>query len=718
LTLYSRRQFLRASATAGGGLLLAFRLPGKGNSRSGAAGVTEVFAPNAFIRISPSAPISLTMPQAEMGQGIHTAHAMIIAEELDVNLTDVQIEASPPSDALYGNPIFHIQVTGNSNSVRAFFLPLRNAGATARALLVEAAAQLWEVEWISCRTAEGMVIHDASARQMSYGSLATRAAGITLKGEVKLKSPKDFKLIGSTAKRLDTPHKVNGGAVYGIDVLPNNVQFAVLAACPVFGGKVQHADVEAARRIPGVRHVVVLDDLVSVIGDHTWAAKQGLKALQPKWQEDVGIGIDSASIWRQMAKASEQSGTTAITRGDVDQALVRHERLEATYQLPLLAHATMEPMNCTVHVRKDACEVWAGSQVQARAQAVAAQITGLPIDQVIFHNQLLGCGLGRRLEVDMVEKAVRIAQQVPTPVKVIWSREEDIQHDAYRPAYYDRLTASVQNGKILAWNHRITGSAVFARWFPPAYTHNIDIDGVDSAVDMPYEIPNFRVQFVREEPANVPTGFWRGVGPNNNVFAVESFIDEIAAYAGQDPVHFRLSLLDKTPRLKAALECVTQQIGWSNPLPPGVGRGVSVQPSFGSFLATAIELEVDPSGEIHLRRIASAVDTGIRINPDTIEAQIQGGLIVGLTAALYGNITIRDGRVEQSNFHDYRMLRINEIPSIEVHTIPSDEPPGGVGEAGTTSGSAALCNAIFAATGVRVRRLPVDRALLVGKRRA
>jgi isoquinoline 1-oxidoreductase beta subunit len=301
---------------------------------------------------------------------------------------------------------------------------------------------------------------------------------------------------------------------------------------------------------------------------------------------------------------------------------------------------------------------------------------------------------------------------------VIWSREEDIQHDAYRPAYYDRLTASVQNGKILAWNHRITGSAVFARWFPPAYTHNIDIDGVDSAVDMPYEIPNFRVQFVREEPANVPTGFWRGVGPNNNVFAVESFIDEIAAYAGQDPVHFRLSLLDKTPRLKAALECVTQQIGWSNPLPPGVGRGVSVQPSFGSFLATAIELEVDPSGEIHLRRIASAVDTGIRINPDTIEAQIQGGLIVGLTAALYGNITIRDGRVEQSNFHDYRMLRINEIPSIEVHTIPSDEPPGGVGEAGTASGSAALCNAIFAATGVRVRRLPVDRALLVGKRRA
>jgi isoquinoline 1-oxidoreductase subunit beta len=460
---------------------------------------------------------------------------------------------------------------------------------------------------------------------------------------------------------------------------------------------------------------VLLDDLAAVIADHTWGAKQGLNALQLKWQTTEASGVDSAGIWRRMAEASEQSGVTAISHGNVDNALGRYHRLEAVYQLPLLAHATMEPMNCTVHVREDACEVWAGSQVQARVQAEAARITELPINRIIFHNQLLGCGLGRRLEIDMIEKAVRIAQRARGPVKVTWTREEDIQHDAYRPAYYDRLSAAIHNGKIIAWNHRITGSAVFARWFPPAYAHGIDIDTVDSAVDMPYELPNFRVQFVREEPANVPTGFWRGVGPNNNVFAVESFIDEIAALTAQDPVRFRLGMLNKCPRLKAVLDLAARKIGWGRALPSRVGRGVSVQPSFGSFLATAIELDVDLQGEIHLRRIVSVIDTGIRINPNGIESQIQGGLIVGLTAALYGDITIRDGRVEQSNFHDYRMLRINEVPPIEVHSVESTAPPGGVGEAGTTSGSAALCNAIFAATGVRVRRLPIDRTLLAAR---
>jgi isoquinoline 1-oxidoreductase beta subunit len=717
MTFYSRRRFLKTSATAAGSLLVAFHLPDKGQARGALGRDANVFAPNAFVRIDTTGRITLTMPQVEMGQGIHTAHAMIIAEELDVSLAQVELESSAPSDSLYGNPIFHLQVTGNSNSVRAFFMPLRTAGATARALLVEAAAKQWRVDPSACRTEQGTVIHDVSARRAAYGRLATRAARITLETPVSLKPPAAFRLIGQRSKRLDTPAKVNGRAVYGIDVLPENVQFAAIATCPVFGGTVDQVDEGAASRVPGVRQIIVLADLVAVIGDNTWAAKQGLMALQPKWHEEVGQGIDSAGIWQRMAKASEQSGATAIARGDVDKALQGGERIEATYQLPFLAHATMEPMNCTVHVREDACEIWAGSQVQARAQAVAAELTGLPVERIIFHNQLLGCGLGRRLEVDMIDKAVRIGQRVGTPVKVLWSREEDMQHDAYRPVYFDRLAARIEQGKLFAWNHRITGSAVFARWFPPAYAHGVDIDGVDSGIDMPYDIPHFRVQFVREEPANIPTGFWRGVGPNNNVFAVESFIDEIAANIGRDPVDFRLGMLNKAPRLRAPLEWVAEAIGWGKPVDaPGVGRGVSVQPSFGSFLATAIELEVTSSGDIRLRRIVSAVDTGIRINPDTIEAQIQGGLIVGLTAALYGNITIRGGRVQQSNFHDYRMLRINEIPPIEVHTIPSDEPPGGIGEAGTTSASAALCNAIFAASGVRVRRLPVDRAMLAGKR--
>jgi isoquinoline 1-oxidoreductase beta subunit len=376
----------------------------------------------------------------------------------------------------------------------------------------------------------------------------------------------------------------------------------------------------------------------------------------------------------------------------------------------------MEPLNCTVHVRPGLCEVWVGTQVLTRAQAVAAKVTGLSLDRVIVHNLLIGGGFGRRLEVDSVEKAVRIAQQVDGPVKVMWTREEDIQHDFYRPVYRDRLSATLANGRINGWKHRVTGSSIIARWLPPAFQKGIDIDAVDGAADMPYDIPNLRVEYVRDEPPAVPTGFWRGVGPNNNVFAVECFIDELAKKAGKDPVAFRGDLLGKSPRLKAALDLAAAKSGWGGALPPRVGRGVAVQTAFGSFIATVAEVEVDANGEVRLRRIVSAVDTGIVVNPDTVIAQLQGGLVFGLTAALYGEITIDKGRVRQSNFHDYRMLRINQMPAIEVHLIASGEAPGGIGETGTTAGPPALNNAILAATGVRLRRLPIDRnALAVRK---
>jgi isoquinoline 1-oxidoreductase beta subunit len=709
----SRRTILKVSAALGGGLLLGF---GFASSRGDAA--AAAFAPNAFIRIASDGQVTLIMPQAEMGQGIYTAHAMILAEELDADFAKVVVEASPPSDALYGNPAFQLQATGNSNSVRAFWTPLRKAGAGTRAMLVQAAAQMWKADPATCRTESHAVIHDASGRRIEYGALAADAARMTPPADPPLKPVSAFRLIGKPLKRVDTPDKVTGKAPFGIDMMPQGVKFATLAACPVFGGKVAHVDDSAAKAVPGVRQIVVLDDLVAVVGDHMGAAKRGLEALVISWDEGPNATIDSAEIWRDIAAASEAPGATAKAVGDADKALGEGDRLDAIYQMPFLAHAPMEPINCTVHVRPDACDVWCGIQVQARAQAIAAKLTGLPLEKVQFHNQLLGGGFGRRLEIDGVEKAVRIAQHVDGPLKVVWTREEDIQHDIYRPVYHDRLSATLKDGKVHGWNHRITGSSVVARWLPPAYTHDVDFDAVDSAVDMPYDIPHFRVQYVRREPPAVPTGFWRGVGPNNNVFAIESFIDDLAHKSGQDPLAFRRAMLGKTPRLLAALDLATSKAGWGQPLPKRVGRGIAAQTAFASFIATVAEAEIDTSGDVHLRRIVCAVDTGIAVNPDTIVAQLQGGLIFGMTAALFGEITIAKGRVQQSNFNDYRMLRMNEVPPIEVHLIPSGEAPGGIGETGTTAAPPALANAIFAATGIRLHKMPVDRDILAGRKPA
>jgi isoquinoline 1-oxidoreductase subunit beta len=712
----TRRTFLEASLAVGGALLVGFHLPSK--DASAAAGEKAVFAPNAFIRIDGKGKITLIMPQVEMGQGIYTAVAMILAEELDAAFDQVVLEAAPPNDKLYANPTFGLQVTGNSNSVRAFWMPLRKAAAGARAMLVQTAAQIWKVDPASVRTDSSTAFHDTSGRHLAYAALVDRAGSLTPPQNPTLKDPKDFKLIGKPLKRLDTPDKVNGKVVYSIDVMPPGVKFATLAACPVFGGKVGTVDDGRAKTLPGVRQVVVLDDLVAVVGDHMWAAKQGLAALNVTWNEGANAAISSADVWKQIRAASQQEGAVANTQGDAAKALSQGELHEAVYEMPFLAHATLEPLNCTVHVAPTSCEVWVGIQVLSRAQAVAAKVTGLPLDKVTVHNQLIGGGFGRRLEVDFIEKAVRIAKQVDGPVKVVYTREEDIQHDIYRPVYLDRMSASLLNGRIVGWKHRIAGSAVIARWLPPAFQKGIDIDAIDSAADIPYDIPNLRVEYVRDEPPAVPTGFWRGVGPNNNVFAIETFIDELAKKSNKDPVAFRRDHLDKTPRLRAALDLAAEKAGWGSPLPARTGRGVGVQVAFGSFIATVTQAEVDEYGAVRLQRIVMAVDTGIAVNPDTVIAQLQGGMVFGLTAALYGNIIIKKGRVQQSNFHDYRMLRINEMPQIEVHVIKSGEAPGGIGEAGTTAAPAALGNALFAATGIRLRRLPIDRDVLSGRKPA
>jgi isoquinoline 1-oxidoreductase beta subunit len=710
----SRREFLQATLTVGGGLVLGLHLP-----LAGAAAPKqkqEPFAPNAFVRIDAQGAVTFIIPQAEMGQGIYTSIAMILAEELDVAWERVQVEAAPPSDKLYANPTFGLQVTGNSNSIRAFWMPLRKAGAAARAMLVEAAARRWNVDKNACRAANGEVLHTASGRKLAYGDLVSDAGKLQPPQNPTLKAPADFTTIGKPLKRLDTPDKANGKAVYGIDAMPPGVKFATSAACPVFGGKVAHVDDTKAKQIPGVRQVLVFDNFVAVVGDHMWAAKQGLAALAITWDEGPNARVSSADVWKQIRATSEKSGVVAKAAGDAAKALSEGERLDAAYEMPFLAHATMEPMNCTAHVRADSCEVWVGIQVQTRAQAIAAKVTGLPPEKVTVHNHVLGGGFGRRLEVDFIEQAVRVAKQVQGPVKLIWSREEDIQHDIYRPVYRDVLAATLSKGKILAWTHRVTGSSILARWLPPAFQKGIDIDAIDSAADIPYDIPNLRVEYMRDEPPAVPTGFWRGVGPNNNVFAVEGFIDELAKKAGKDPVVFRRDMLGNNPRLRAAIDLAASKSGWGEALPARSGRGIGAQVAFGSFIATVIQVAVDEYGEVHLKKIVSAVDTGIVVNPDTVVAQLQGGLIFGLTAALYGEITIDKGRVQQSNFHDYRILRIDQVPSIEVHLIQSGEAPGGIGETGTTAGPPALGNAIYAATGVRLRRMPVDRAALASRR--
>lgn len=714
----SRRTLLTGGLATG--FLLAFHLPLRAavnEPEQPKDAIDGKFAPNAFIRIDETGRTVLMMPQVEMGQGVYTSIAMILAEELDADWAKVSVLHAPPNDKLYANPVFGLQATGGSTSIRAWWKPLRAAGASARAMLIQAAAAQWQVEPASCTASKGEVVHAASGRKLGYGELAVAAQSQTPPEDVPVKDPKDFVYIGQPLKRLDTPDKVNGKVVYGIDAILPNMKIATIATCPVFGGKVGKVDDSAATKIPGVRKIVVLDDTVAVIGDHMWAAKKGLEALKIEWNEGPNAEISTKNIWQDLRAASEKDGAIAKSIGDIAKGLASGDKFEASFELPFLAHASMEPVNATVHVRPDACEIWTGTQIMTRVQSEAAKAAGLPVDKVIVNQHLLGGGFGRKLEPDMVVAAVKIAKQVDYPVKVIWTREEDIQHDVYRPVYRDQVTATLVDDKVSAWKYKIAGAAVIARWLPPAFQKGIDIDAVDAAADMPYDFPNFHVEYVRAEPPAVPTGFWRGVGPNNNVFAFECAMDELARKAGKDPIEFRRANLTKNPRALAVLNLVAERSGWGQPLPPRVGRGVCVQPSFASYLATVVEAGIDDIGEIVLRRVTSVVDTGIAVNPDTVKAQIEGGLIFGLTAALYGEITIDKGRVQQSNFHDYRMMRINETPKIEVIVVKSGEAPGGIGEAGVNAGPPALRNAIYAATGVALRRLPIDRKLLaVGKK--
>jgi isoquinoline 1-oxidoreductase subunit beta len=714
-TAMSRRAFIQ-----GTGLLLGFTLTGASTESVFAAPASQVvenevtgtFAPNGFIRINPTGAVTLIMPMVEMGQGVYTSLSMLLAEELEVKLDQVQVQHAPPNHALYVNSIIGIQNTGGSASVRAFWTPLRQAGAVGRNLLVAAAAKRWNVDPATCRAKDGVVFDASGSEHLSYGELAKAAAKLPVPppANVKLKDPRDFTLIGTRAKRVDSPIKVDGRALYGIDTRLPGMTVAAIAISPVLGGKANTVDEKAALAVKGVRQVVNIDEAVAVVADHTGAAKKGLEAAAITWDDGPNGKVSNADIVKQLEEESKKPGSVARNDGDAGKALAAAaQRLDTIYQVPFLAHAAMEPMNCTVHLQKDRCDIWLGTQAPTITQSLVAELTGLPKGAIKIHNHLIGGGFGRRLEADGTVLAVKIAKHVDGPVKLIWSREEDIQHDMYRPYYLDRLSAGLDAaGKPVAWTHRIAGSSVMARYYPPYVKDGLDPDAVEAAAKPPYALPNIHVDYVRVEPPGVRTSWWRGVGPTHNVFVVESFIDELAHAAKQDPVAYRKGLLGHNPRALAVLSLAAEKAGWGSPLPARHGRGISVQFAYGSYTSQVAEVEVAADGSVKVKRIVCAIDCGMYVNPDTIEAQIQGGTLFGLTAALHGSITFKDGRVEQSNFDSYLPMRIDEVPVVETHLIKNAEPPGGIGEAPTAVVSAAVTNAIFAATAKRLRSLPID----------
>jgi isoquinoline 1-oxidoreductase beta subunit len=723
LAVIPRRDFIRSGALAGAGLVIGFTIPVRGAAAEGAAkvaGKAAAFKPNAWLQIDPAGRVTVWIHKSEMGQGVRTSLPMLVAEELEIGLDRVRVENALPG------PDYPNMVTGGSWSVRGSWKPLREAGAAAREMLIEAAAGQWGVERSQCRAEQGEIVHSGSNRRLAYGDLAEAAAKLEPPKEPPLKQKNDFRLLGKKQPRLDTPSKVDGSAVFGLDFRVPGMLYAAVARCPVFGGKAAGHEAAKATGVAGVRQVLPIESGIAVVADSTWAAFQGRDALEVRWDEGPNGALSSADIARKFEEMSAKPGAVARAEGEAEKALASASRkLQAVYEVPFLAHSPMEPPNCTAHARADACDVWAPTQVQTWAQERAAEITGLPKASVRIHTTLLGGGFGRRLETDDVAEAVEISKKIGAPVKVVWTREDEIQHGFYRPASRHVLGAGLDaQGRPAAWTHRIVAPSITGQRWPEEIKNGMDFSAVEGAANFPYAIPNLKVDYVMANTP-VPTGWWRAVYSTQNAFAQECFIDEVAAAAGKDPLQFRLDLLRErrsipgteegdpaidTARFRGVLELAAQKCGWGKPLPRGRGRGIAAFFSFGSQVAEVAEVTVSPEGRVRVDRVVCAVDCGMTVNPDTLKAQIEGGVVFALSAALKGAITLAKGRVEQSNFHDYEMARIDESPDVEVHIVDSDEPPGGIGEPGVPPMFAALANAVFAATGKRVRRLPIQPA--------
>jgi len=707
----NRRSFLQVSAAAGGGLLVGACLPSwTGTDLVNAAGS---FEPNVWIKVNTDDTVRIMLTMLEMGQGVMTSMPMLVAEELDFDWSRIKTEWAG-ADPKYGNPNFGgQQLTAGSNSVRGMWKVLRESGATARVMLVQAAAQTWGVPENSCTTDKGEVIHQASGRRLKYGALVDKAAALPVPTGVTLKDPKNFKVLGNSLARLDVPEKVNGSAVFGIDVKLPGLLTAKVVRCPVFGGKVAGFNADKAKAVPGVKNVVQITNGVAVVADNYWSASRGAQALEVTWDEGPLAKLTSADILAKYRELAQQPGKVARNDGNADATIASSKSFERTFEAPFLAHATMEPMNCTADVRADGCDVYVPTQGQTPSHQAAVAASGLPADKVKVHVTYMGGGFGRRGEADFVMDAVETSKAIGKPVKVIWSREDDMQHDYYRPVSYARMWGAVDgSGKPTVFKQHIVQQSLMKRigGLPP---NGVDFISVDGSANLPYDIPNIRVEYTEHDPG-IPFGFWRSVGASFQGFVVEAFIDEMAAAAGKDPFQFRRDLLGKSPRHKAVLELAAEKAEWGKPLAAGRARGIAVMDAFGSYLAQVTEVSVDARGAVRVHRIVCTVDTGWVINPDTIKAQMEGGIVYGLTAALRGEITIKNGRVEQRHFGDYQMLRHNEMPVIEVYIVPSTEMPGGIGEPSTALAAGSLVNAVAAATGRRIYSLPIKADQLRG----
>jgi isoquinoline 1-oxidoreductase subunit beta len=708
----NRREFLKTGAAVGGGLLISLYLPELARAAE-KFNSPPVFAPNAFIRIGSDDIVTVVVNKAEMGQGPYTSLPMMAAEELDADWSKVRFE-SAPVDPAYNHPVFGVQMTGGSTSTASEWQRFRIAGATARLMLISAAAKEWNVDPQTLKTESGFVIHTASGRRASYGSLADAAAKLEPPKDAPLKDPKDYKIIGKPTRRLDTPAKTNGSAQFGIDVQIPGMFTAVIARSPVFGGKVLSFNADQARAVAGVKDVVQVPSGVAVIANGFWPAKLGRDKLEIKWDEGANANLSTTALRAEFARTVQAPGLVAKKTGDPAKAMAGAAKtITAEFEVPYLAHATMEPMNCTVDLRADSCEIWTGTQFQTGDLMAAAQIAGLKPSQVKIHTTFLGGGFGRRANPanDFVVEAVHIARAVKVPVKVVWTREDDLRGGYYRPMWYDRMVGGVDaQGNPVAWTHTIIGQSILAGTPFEQFLVRNGIDGtsVEGAADLLYGIPNVQVD-LHTAKLTIPVLWWRSVGHSHNGFAVEAFFDELAHAGGKDPVELRRTLLANQPRMKAVLDLVAEKARWGTPTPAGRGRGIATHFSFDSYVAQVAEVSVDKNGDVQVHRMVCAVDCGRVINPDSVRAQMEGGIVFGLTAALKDAITFENGRVQQRNFHDYQMLRINEAPEIEVHIVPSNEPPTGVGEPGVPPVAPAVANAIFAATGKRVRRLPIGR---------
>jgi len=662
------------------------------------------------VRIGTDERVTVIVNHSEMGQGVYTSLPMLLAEELDADWTKVGYE-SAPVDPKYNHPAFGMQMTGGSSSVWSGLEQFRQAGAAARAMLIAAAAQQWNVDASTCRTDSGAVLN-GSSRKLTYGHLASAAAKLTPPEHVQLKDPKTFKLIGKPIKRLDTPEKLNGKAEFGIDVKLPGMVTAVIARPPIFGAKMKSFDDSRTRSIPGVRKVVAVPSGVAVIADTFWQAKTGRDALRVEWDEGSMQTFDTGKMMQDFRERVKSPGTSVRNDGDAAAALANAaKKIEAVYEVPYLSHLMMEPLNCTVDLRADSCEVWTGSQFQTIDRANAAKIAGLPPEKVQLHTTFLGGGFGRRAnpQSDFVVEAVHVAKAVGAPVKVIWTREDDMAGGWYRPAFLHAIEGGVDaSGNAVGWRSRLVGQSIMAGTpFAAMMMKGKDYDpaSVEGVDDLPYAIPNVAVESHQAE-INVPVQWWRSVGHSHTAFAVECFIDELAALAGKDPYQFRRALLQKQPRHLGVLNLAAEKARWDRPLPKGLGRGIAVHFAFGSYAASVAQVSV-AEGKVRVHRMVCAIDCGQYVNPGIIKAQTEGGAIFGASAALYQELTFESGRLQQTNFHTFPVMRINECPEIETHIVESNEKSGGIGEPGVPCAAPAIANAVFAVTGKRVRRLPI-----------